>query len=335
MEELHGIWKELYQVALEIRDLAPWEFLWSENKIAILLPGKEVPVYCNVLGKAGNCYGICVYHTVRGIYGAKWMEENNIPQPQRSRYQECLVYYLGNREHLSARDRRLLSDLGLKFRGKNAWPYFRELEANCLPSELTPELAKLMVAVLRNLFMVVRALKEGRIACRFDRGEMLYRVYDEERDGWRSYADKAVFPSIHYPQATISDELLLERLRRTIFVEDSLEIDLASLGIPAKGKQYSKPYYLRRCIFADHDTGEIELNEPFLPGAQPLDLLVEGLVSWIELYQGRPEEIIVRDEELYVMMAGVCSQLDIPIFIDPQLEVVDQYVEQVLADSEV
>lgn len=326
MEELSGFWKELYEVALEIRDMAPWEFLWSEDKIGILLPGMEHPVYCSVLGRGGTCYGVCVYHTLRGVWGAETLVQNDMPREQQVRYQECLVFYLGNREELSARDRRILAELGLKFRGKNAWPYFRSLEACCFPVEFSEEEAELMLSVLRNLFMAIRAIKENRVKCRFDQGEMVFRTYDSKRDMWLIYADQVKLPVIHYPQPVISDELLVERLKRMGFLEATLEVDLASMGIPVRDKQYPKPFFTRSCIFADHDTGEIELAEPVTPDAQMFRILVEKLIDWIEKYQGKPEEIIVRDEEMHTMMAGICGQLDIHLNVSSTLEAVDQFV---------
>lgn len=334
MEELHEIWKELYQIALEIRDLAPWELLWSKDKIAILLPDREHPVYCSVLGKGGSCYGICVYHTLRGIYGAKWLEENEVPPLQQSRYQECLIYYLGNREQLSVRDRRILNDLGLKFRGKNAWPYFRALEAGCPPTELNREQAELMITTLRNLFMAVRALKEGRTGCCFDEGEVLYRSFDQQQECWKTYAKQAPLPEIHYPQMLITDELLLERLRRTEFTEDVLELDIASLAISVKEKGRAKTCFARCCMIADHETGRLEWSERVLCDNQAQDFLIDGFVAWVEQYGVRPEEIIVRDEEMYVMLAGICSQLEISICIDPCLEAIDRLVERGLYCSE-
>ena len=41
-------WKELYDAAISIRQIAPWDYLWDMNLVVIRLPGREEPVYCSV-----------------------------------------------------------------------------------------------------------------------------------------------------------------------------------------------------------------------------------------------------------------------------------------------
>lgn len=43
-------------------------------------------------------------------------------------YQDCLMCSFEDRNELAGADRKQIKDLGLTFRGKNAWPMFRRMD---------------------------------------------------------------------------------------------------------------------------------------------------------------------------------------------------------------
>ena len=54
-------WSKLYDVAVGLKVLKPWEYIWDMDLIAIILPEYEEPFFCSVMGKAGECLGIGTY----------------------------------------------------------------------------------------------------------------------------------------------------------------------------------------------------------------------------------------------------------------------------------
>lgn len=60
-------WKELYDVALKLKELEPWKYLDSTDLIAIKLQGMEEPVFMSVMGRLGTCYGVSMYEGLDGL----------------------------------------------------------------------------------------------------------------------------------------------------------------------------------------------------------------------------------------------------------------------------
>lgn len=54
-------WKALYEVAENLKKLAPWRALSDTDILVLRLPGREEPIYCSVMGHGDVNYGIGVY----------------------------------------------------------------------------------------------------------------------------------------------------------------------------------------------------------------------------------------------------------------------------------
>ena len=53
-------WQELYQLAVQIRQLEPWQYLWSTELLCIEFAGQKEPVFVSVHGKSGTSPGFVV-----------------------------------------------------------------------------------------------------------------------------------------------------------------------------------------------------------------------------------------------------------------------------------
>ena len=54
-------WKELYDLAIEITKLKPWNSYWDMDLIAVETKKNEEPNFVSIMGKSGTCTGISVY----------------------------------------------------------------------------------------------------------------------------------------------------------------------------------------------------------------------------------------------------------------------------------
>lgn len=264
--------------------------------------------------------------TINGIWRGETLYSDDLPQTQIPRYREEMTFRLGNRESLSAQDRRIIGQLGLKFRGRSAWPYFRRTKAFCFPVALQEKEAACMVSVLQNLFMVVRAVRENRVPRPGD-GEMFVRQFDEQDRMWKTGLAQLSFPAPEFVQAVVTDELGMERLKRLELLDVTLELDAACMPFPCKDKRISGAFYPQCCLIAEHDSGHVCTAETLLPTEQPWDSLLRQLFGWMEEQAGLPAEILVRDQEVYMALQGVCGDLDIDLMISPRLPAIDGFLE--------
>jgi hypothetical protein len=88
----------------------------------------------SVTGALGEHYGVSLYLGSEGIHGfldlqtmGPFADPNDLIQiPQ-------LHASFEDRGELDKRDREVIKDLGLKFRGRNAWPMFRSYRPSFFP----------------------------------------------------------------------------------------------------------------------------------------------------------------------------------------------------------
>ena len=128
-------WAELYEAARSIRQLAPWQYLWDSNLVTLMLPGREEPVYCSVMGRNGECYAVGVYPGYESIM--EYHRMARAPHDELSFIsvfdQNCLTCYFGDREEVSPKEREIMKSLNLRFRGRNEWIYFRSMAPGLYP----------------------------------------------------------------------------------------------------------------------------------------------------------------------------------------------------------
>ena len=129
-------WKELYEITLKIKELEPWKYLWDMDIISILLPGRKEPCFFSIMGRGGDCYGINTYVDYDGLndfYDIADSSKNGMPVDYVMLKQNALCCYLGDREDVQDKQKNVIKDLGLKFRGKNQWIYFESYKEGYFP----------------------------------------------------------------------------------------------------------------------------------------------------------------------------------------------------------
>lgn len=54
-------WRRLYEIAAALKNMEPWRVLWDTDIVTIQLPDRKEPVFCSVMGRGRECYGIGIY----------------------------------------------------------------------------------------------------------------------------------------------------------------------------------------------------------------------------------------------------------------------------------
>ncbi len=306
-------WDKLYDIAIKLKALSPWEHRWDTDLFTLSLPGQEESLYVSVIGRNGECYGIGVYLGARGLLGFNRIIEANENDrwDDFMHYQNCLMFYCGNREELAPQEREIIKSLNLKFRGENNWIYFRAMEEGCYPWLFNAAQAQLMTEALQNFYMAFKYYISGEIIVNFDGGQTLLRFYSEEQKKWLNTAAPLSDIPVITENVTFTDELLLQRLKSSPKNTREMELDIRFLPVPVQDNPEQTPYFPRIIVLLDRKN-KIILQQEMLEKEDKTEIAVAYALTNFFLEHGRPGKLFVRNEYIHFYVESLCSQLGIP-----------------------
>lgn len=319
-------WRELYDIAIKLKDLKPWEKLCDLDLITIQDPSKEEPTICSIMGMAGECYAIAAYDGIYAIHNFLVMvDSEGMPPNQLIRYQNNIMCNYGSREELTTKERNIIKELGLKFRGKNNWIYFRTFEEGYAPYMPNKDEVINFTKILNNLYNAIETLNNG-LKVDFENGKTLMYGFDETNNEWISSEEDLLIPDMKYPVPVLEDELLVQRLKNQKQSKSILELDIAYLNSTIKDKAYDKPFIARLCVLMDAKRELILSQNMLSPDDSDVDIIFELIINYI-IQNGKPKSIVVRDEYLTSILYDLCIQLEIELIQSEQLACIDEFIE--------
>ena len=199
-------WRDLHETFNEYCQAKPWHWLGDDDLVVVEHPSKEYKGYCAAMGRAGIEYGLAVYIGDEGLAGylSLMTGEADPDSPDSIDSMRSLAALLADRETLDNRDRAIIRDLGLKYRGRGRWPLFRSTVPGYMPWLLDADEAVFLTMALRNIMDV---------AARMSRGELDLYAEDEPslvlslvfRDGeWRDQRELEPTPIEQGPGSSAS-----------------------------------------------------------------------------------------------------------------------------------
>ena len=322
-------WNELYEVTINIKKLEPWNYLWDMDIITIILPEYEEPFYCSVMGKGGECYAIAVYRGFEAINGFfKLANTKNMPPNQLIRYQDNLTCYFGDREELSIKELKVIKELGLKFRGRNQWVYYRSFKPNYSPYILDQDEVIELTCVFQHLFMSLKAVIENNLKINFEEGNSLYRIYDKGEDLWLNFEGPMRIPNRQSMTLVIDNELLIEKLKKQKYLKNAVEFDTVFINSVVEDKKYERPIMPKLIVIADKKTGILIEHNMMMPEGDQIKQILDFFVGFI-MKSGKPKSIYVRDEYIHDLLSDLCKRINIKIIISEKLLSIDPFAENI------
>lgn len=131
-------WLALYVAAQAFAAAKPWEHLSDVDLFGVKDPATGVIGHCSVMGNAGQHYALGVYLGGDGLQSFldvlhAGSGDNDLRLSVAGAMQLCTMASFEDRRMLSQRDLGVVKVLGLKFRGSNAWPWFRRYDPGWEP----------------------------------------------------------------------------------------------------------------------------------------------------------------------------------------------------------
>jgi hypothetical protein len=327
-------WQRLYAAAAAFKALEPWGFMAEEDVFGVANPVDSEVGYCTVLGGAGEVFALVVYLGSEGLEVLQLMASGviGIGDPDVLTGQKCLMATFEDRNALEAPDRKVVKQLGLKFRGRGNWPLFRSCRPGYFPWFLTGAEANFLVLALEQAVEVCgrfaadpRALKPPKT------GHYLVRV--RAADGaWGDAWQLPVAPQEEAPAPTPPiSELELARVGKAARKRAELwEGDLFLAPLPTADKHGQRPYYPVTVMWVDAASGMVLHSQLHGPGTG-VSAAVEGFLSAAKATGTLPLTIEVGREDLARALQSVTSRLGVEVRLADDLPALDQARDSLFA----
>jgi hypothetical protein len=309
----------LYELMARVKALAPWEFLDEDDLFGVIDPDTGEPNFVSVMGAAGEHYAIALYRGVSGLYsflllyelGPNAAIENVLDMPH-------IQGSFEDRELVEKRDRDQMKELGLKFRGRAAWPIFRSHRPNYLPWFIDKAEARLLAHALEQLLELAPRLREATEDLLMSGGDQdfLVRVADHAADGlvWRD--ETMTFkPPQPQPMKIRIDADALQRVAELPIRSGAVEVDcFRTFSVVAPpGERPFLPYTL---LMVDAKLG-LPLNIDLITPDPVLEVLWNKVAaSMLRMLRSggyRPREFRVRDDLLFGVLSMIGEKTGIKI----------------------
>lgn len=324
-------WKALYQAALEFKEIEAWTWMYDSDVFGVQDPISGEIGYCCIMGNLGEMYALALYLGSEGLESYMRIASEPPPDPSEAfeelMLQKCLMASFGSRDELSKEDRQVIKRLGLKFRGRNAWPLFRSYRPAYHPWYLTADEARFLTLALQQAIGVCLRFREDPALFDPPQEELWFvRVPEETEEGlsWRdAWLEPDLLEEEELPTVPL-DELRLARLKRTApLMEAVWEMDFFLSPTPVQEKRGERPYYPYLTMTVDHRSGFIFGTDLASPEACLAEFPWRFLML-AERLKKLPTELWVIKEEAYDLLEPFTSRLGVELYLVDELESLEE-----------
>lgn len=312
-------WRRLYELAAELKKLAPWQWLDETQIFGVENPETKEIGFVSTMGMAGEHLSIGVYLGAEGLAGFFDFQEAGLEAEPLALFEvPQLQVSFEDRDDLEKTDRDVIKKLDLKFRGSRNYPLFRSVKAGFLPWFIKQNEAPMLIYALEQTLEVAARVKENPNLLP-DASEAVYLVRTAEKQGrklvWRDELREIEPPAetqftIGIPQNLIDEIKSFPQTKNF-----ALEIDLfyAPTPVAERGK---RPYFPRMLMLADGGSGMIlgvELIQPNESDAENYVAISRHLFAQLHKLNVRPQEIRVADDLFFELLKGINQYLNIKL----------------------
>ena len=322
-------WRRAYGLAAEVRSLAPWTWMYDTDHIGFEDPEGGTARFISIMGRLGEHLAIGVYRGSEDLFRIidTMCDPGAVPDGVLEASQVQLSFE--DRDFLLPEDRRVIKRLGLKFRGRNAWPCFRSYLPGQFPWSVDGDELRLLCVALEQVLAVA-----PRFEGREDDLERLNRMGMEEHvflvrtpvkaAGVVEWEESMVKIERPAPREIVPElsRSLLERAAGFPAVDNKLEVELRSTQEPIQERKGERPCFAWVMLVVEASSGFIVGQGLLMPVptldavyAQAAQTFLEALAN----HEIRPSEVFVRTGRLAALFRHVCERLGTTLTVQPSL----------------
>jgi hypothetical protein len=321
-------WAKLYQAAIRIKEMAPWEWMDETLIFGVQDPETDRIGFVSVMGQLGEHYSVAVYLGPEALYDF-WRFEEYADESDAGELLEIphLQASFEDRDVLNQQDRNVIKELGLKFRGRQAWPMFRSYRPGFFPWYVDAREARILTRALeQTLVMAPRIREDPALLELADEESHLVRTAREE-SGELVWEDRIVRVSPPEPKSfpVFMDRQALEWLMAMEPSPMTLEMDLSVIPVRI-GDRGSRPRYAHMLLIVERESGFVFGSEMLTSDPTPEAMygkVPATIVRMLARSNIRPAEVKVSSLLLYELLDILSERLGFRLGIDdwlPSLE---------------
>jgi hypothetical protein len=330
-------WKRLYELAAELKKLAPWEWMDETQIFGVENPETKEIGFISPMGMMGEHLSIGVYRGAEGLYGFWDFQEVGLEGEPYALFEiPQLQVSFEDRESLEKQDRDIIKKLDLKFRGSQNYPLFRGIKPGFMPWFITSDEAQMFIYAIEQTLEVAPRVRENP-AILDDESDtknevVLVRVAEKQGKNlvWRDEIREIPPPAdkeftVKIPQGLVDELKTFPQAKKLV-----LEIDLfyAPTPIAEKGK---RPFIPKMLMLADRTSGMIAGFEIIAPQEIETENFAEiarHLFESLHKLQVRPQEIRVAHDDVFDLLKGFNQQLNIKLRQTDDLRTIEAAKEE-------
>lgn len=311
-------WAALYEAAIEFQKASPWEWMDNEDLFAIENPTNAKVGYCTILGSGGEEFGLGIYMGDEGYDAYTRLITGKVdPEDFDEGIMTSLLSMLFvDREFLRKRDVEVIRSLGLRFRGRNAWPFFRSQWPGYVPWFLEKGETLFLTTAVKQALAVANRVRYGeldlipeggpdRVLTRYYRaGEWLEEWRKPKKAERRTQTGTEAMDPVNEAQV----HLLHSRASQ---LSGSWELDIFALPMAVESA-LARPYFPICFMAVERKLGLIvdtSLTNPWLTLAEKQDAVIQILNKAHRL----PHEIRVKSKKVRQVLEPITKALGIDV----------------------
>ncbi len=326
-------WRRALDAALAFRNAAPWTWMTEENMFGVQDPETGVTYYACVLGALGEMTAVALYEGATGLDGLWRMRTETLAAPMDTlMLQRCLMASFEDREVLQQADRDVLKSLGMKLRGRGAWPMLRSYLPGYVPWHVTGAQARFLALALEQALMMAQRYREdpALLPCVPPGGA--YLVWTRQDDGeWteeRRVPEPLGAADDSPAQEVTVDTERLRQLKETLpITRGVLEMDFFLSPNALQDEDGGRPFFPLILMAAEQDSGLIVGNDLSRPDTVAQDF-GEMLLTILENVQMLPVRVETSHAETQAYLEPFAGPLGVQVFLVPHLRAIQPAMEE-------
>ena len=251
-------WLQLYAAAARLKEVAPWQWMEETDVFGVQNPETSELGFVSIMGALGEHLALALYQGAEGLYGFWGYQRTHGEVPEALLEIPRLEASFEDRNDLPPRDLQLIKDLGLRYRGRQAWPAFTSFRPGYVPWYLEAAEARFLTLAIDQALDVALRFREQRDLLKTPRDlDWLVRV-PEERDGTLAWHDTVLTVPLPEPRSIqlAMDKTLLQQAQRFPHSQAVVEADLYPFpgGFGERGERPRTAYVL---LLVERESGLI------------------------------------------------------------------------------
>ncbi|MFZ0548151.1 MAG: hypothetical protein WAM60_22080 [Candidatus Promineifilaceae bacterium] len=318
-------WQRLYELAEEIKAVAPWEWVSESEFFGVQDPVTGELGFISIMGMSGEHFAIATYLGAEGLYGYWYMADPSTDaNPEEILEVPQLQLSFEDRIMLTDKDRSYIKDTGFKFRGRNSWPKFRSYKPGFYPWYLDPGEAQFLIHILeQTLDVLPRYQKDETLLKPPTETSYLVRTSQSTENGlqWRDEFLEIPRPELEPVEITI-DGPIIEAFLSLEQAVRSIDADVFMFPGQIQENSGERPYYAYMLMIVEPKTGMIigsELLSPFPTLESMWGKIPEAICKVMIKVNLYPNEIRISSPRLYMILEPVAEDIGFSITLTDAL----------------